>query len=168
VSVSDKLRTIQALAFDVDGVLTDGGVIWGAAGEEMKRFTFEDIMGLARARRAGLFLGLISGEDSPLVDRLAQKVGIHSIAKGCKDKGTALRQFATRADVDVGQVAYMGDDVNDLPAFQLAGLSVAPANAQPLVKQRADLVMTRAGGSGAARELIEMILEARGLQDAAN
>jgi 3-deoxy-D-manno-octulosonate 8-phosphate phosphatase (KDO 8-P phosphatase) len=161
VSVSERIKAIAAIAMDVDGVLTDGSFIWGPAGEEYKKFSFTDVMGLSRARKAGLHLGLISGEDSPLIDQFAEKVGIVSISKGCKDKGRALQTFALQCSTDLQHVAYIGDDVNDLPALTLAGLSIAPANAQPGVKAVAHLVTQHLGGDGAVRELIEMILAAR-------
>ena len=83
----------KALALDVDGVLSDGGLWWGPDGEEWKRFCFADIMGVSLARRAGFTLALISGEDSPLVDRYAQKMLIRHVVKGCRDKAAALREF---------------------------------------------------------------------------
>ncbi len=146
---------------DVDGVLTDGTFEWSESGGESKRFSFEDVMGLSRARRAGLKLGLISGEDSPLVDRFAEKVGIVNVAKGCKHKDVALRDFSSSTGVALARVAYLGDDVNDLPALTIAGLSVSPANGQPPVKAAVALVLSRSGGRGAARELVELILAAR-------
>ena len=84
---------VRAVALDVDGVLTDGGVWWGPNGEEWKRFSFRDIMGVSLARKAGLLVALISGEDSPLVDRFANKLGITDVAKGCKDKAEAVREL---------------------------------------------------------------------------
>jgi 3-deoxy-D-manno-octulosonate 8-phosphate phosphatase (KDO 8-P phosphatase) len=155
------MASIEALVMDVDGVLTDGTFLWSVSGEESKRFSFEDVMGLSRARRAGLQLGLISGEDSPLVDRFADKIGISNVAKGCKEKGVALREFSQSTGIPLERIAYMGDDVNDLPALAIAGLAVAPANAQPPVKAAAALVLAHSGGQGAARELVEMILAAR-------
>lgn len=146
---------------DVDGVLTDGTFLWSASGEESKRFSFEDVMGLSRACRAGLKLGLISGEDSPLVDRFADKIGISNVAKRCKEKGDALREFSKSTGIPLERIAYIGDDVNDMPALAIAGLAVAPANAQPPVKAAAALVLARSGGRGAVRELVEMILAAR-------
>jgi 3-deoxy-D-manno-octulosonate 8-phosphate phosphatase (KDO 8-P phosphatase) len=161
VSDCDGLASIDAIVMDVDGVLTDGTFLWDESGGESKRFSFEDVMGLSRARRAGLTLGLISGEDSSLVDRFANKIGISHIAKACKDKGAALRNFADVTGIPLGRTAFIGDDVNDLPALALAGLSVAPANAQPQVKAAAALVLERCGGRGAVREFVEMILAVR-------
>jgi 3-deoxy-D-manno-octulosonate 8-phosphate phosphatase (KDO 8-P phosphatase) len=161
VSDFDRLASIDALVMDVDGVLTDGTFIWSTSGEESKRFSFEDVMGLSRARKAGLQLGLISGEDSTLVDRFAEKIGIASVTKGCKEKSLALRGFAAATGIALERLAYIGDDVNDLPALAIAGLSVAPANAQPSVKAAVELVLERNGGQGAVRQLVEMILAAR-------
>ena len=157
----DGLASIDAIVMDVDGVLTDGTFLWDESGGESKRFSFEDVMGLSCARKAGLTLGLISGEESVLVDRFAVKVGISHIAKGCKNKGAALRNFAEVTRIPLARIAFIGDDVNDLPALAIAGLSVAPANAQPPVKAAAALVLDRSGGQGAVRQLVEMILAAR-------
>jgi 3-deoxy-D-manno-octulosonate 8-phosphate phosphatase (KDO 8-P phosphatase) len=161
VSDSERLASIEALVMDVDGVLTDGTFSWSASGEESKSFSFEDVMGLSRMRQAGLKLGLISGEDSGLVDRYAQKLSIPYVAKGCKDKGAALRRFADETGISLERTAYIGDDVNDLAALAIAGLSVAPSNAQPQVLAAVTLVLKRSGGRGAVRELAEMILAAR-------
>lgn len=163
MSDSERFARIEAIFLDVDGVLTDGTFLWSTSGEESKRFSFEDVMGLSRARQAGIALGLISGEDSPLVDRYAQKLLIKHVAKGCKDKGAALRGFAQAIGIALEKTAFIGDDVNDLTAFAAAGLGVAPANAQPQVKAAAGLILERAGGQGAVREFVEMVLAARGV-----
>ena len=152
------MNVIKAVGLDVDGVLTDGSFWWGPNGEEFKQFNFADIMGISLGRKAGLIFALISGEASPLVDRFAQKMGITDVHKGCKDKAAALRAFAQKHGMDVSSVCFMGDDVNDLPALELAGLSAAPANAQKTVRQRVNLVTERSGGHGAVRELIDNIL----------
>jgi 3-deoxy-D-manno-octulosonate 8-phosphate phosphatase (KDO 8-P phosphatase) len=96
---------------DVDGVLTDGSFWWGPNGEEWKRFHFADIMGLSRARRAGLKLALISGEDSPLIDRLAAKMQISDVEKSCKDKARALQKLADLHHLELAEICFMGDDV---------------------------------------------------------
>ena len=147
---------------DVDGVLTDGGVWWGANGEEWKRFCFADIMGVSLARKAGLMVTLISGEDSSLVVRFAAKLELTDITKGCKDKASALRAFAGRHGLRLEEICFMGDDVNDLEAMDLAGLSAAPADARPAVLRQADLVTHASGGNGAVRELVDLILSGAG------
>src|ERR1700722_16334336 len=127
------MAALRAIALDVDGVLTDGGVWWGPDGAEWKRFCFADIMGVSLATKAGLIVTLISGENSPLVDRFATKMNITDVKKGCKDKASALRAFAARQSLSLDEICFMGDDVNDLGAMEIAGFSAAPANAQPAV-----------------------------------
>jgi 3-deoxy-D-manno-octulosonate 8-phosphate phosphatase (KDO 8-P phosphatase) len=152
------LARIRAAVFDIDGVFTDGGVFIGPTGEEWKRIHFADIMGVSRARRAGLMLGLISGEGGPLVDRLAEKLLITDVQKGCKAKGDALRDYAARNALDLSEICFTGDDVNDLPALEIAGTTAAPADAQPAVLAVARMIAKRGGGQGAVREILERIL----------
>jgi 3-deoxy-D-manno-octulosonate 8-phosphate phosphatase (KDO 8-P phosphatase) len=155
------VKHLKAIALDVDGVLTDGGVWWGPNGEEWKRFCFADIMGVSLAIKSGLLVALISGEDSPLVDRFAAKMGITDVEKGCKDKGRALRAFAERRGLALSEVTFMGDDVNDVGAMGIAGLAAAPASAVPEALERASFVSTKQGGYGAVRELVDAILRAK-------
>jgi 3-deoxy-D-manno-octulosonate 8-phosphate phosphatase (KDO 8-P phosphatase) len=152
------MAKVRAVALDVDGVLTDGGLWWGAGGEELKRFSFRDIMGVAQGARAGLVFALISGEASPLVDRFARKLNLQHVYKGCRDKAQAMRDFSAAAGIPLEAIAFMGDDVNDLPAMALAGFSAAPATAHVSVRQVVDLVTAAPGGEGAVRELIDTLL----------
>lgn len=154
------MRQLKAVVLDVDGVLTDGGVWWGLNGEEWKRFCYADIMGVSLAMKSGLVVALISGEDSPLVDRFAVKMGITDVEKNCKDKARALRGFTERRGLALHEVAFMGDDVNDLEAMGIAGLAAAPAGAVPGVLAAAAFVATKRGGNGAVRELVDAILRA--------
>jgi len=149
---------IKAVALDVDGVLTDGSFSWSESGEETKSFHFADVMGISLARKAGFIFCLISAEESPLVDRLAAKLKIDDIYKGWKDKGEALKAFANTRDLDLEEVCYMGDDINDLPALEIAGLAAAPANAQDVVRLKVKLVTQRSGGQGAVRELLDGLM----------
>ncbi len=152
------MRRIRAVALDVDGVLTDGTFLWGPDGQEFKRFSFLDVMGVSLGTKAGLVFALISGEDSPLVDRFAAKMAIRHVYKDCKDKGQALHAFSASAQVPLAAIAFMGDDVNDFPAMALAGLSATPASAREEVRARAGFVASRNGGDGAVRELVEHVL----------
>lgn len=152
------MRHIRAIALDVDGVLTDGTFWWGPNGDEFKRFSFADVMGVSLALKAGLLVTLISGEDSPLVDRFAEKMGLTDIVKGCNDKAAALRAFAERNHLDLSEICFMGDDINDVAAMAISGLAAAPANAQPIVIQWASFVSKSSGGLGAVRELVDAIL----------
>lgn len=151
--------TIRALALDVDGVLTDGTVWWGPDEAEWKRFGFADIMGVSLACRAGLLVTLISGEDSPLVDRFARKFRLADITKGCRDKASAVRDFAARQELPLEAICYMGDDINDVEAMALVGLAVAPASAHPSARAAAHHVTAAAGGAGAVREVVDAILQ---------
>ena len=157
----DRFAAIRAIVLDVDGVLTDGGVWWGPNGEEWKRFSFADIMGVSLARKAGLTVALISGEDSPLVDRFASKMNLADIVTGCKDKAGAVRSFAERRGFALQEICFMGDDVNDLEAMRIVGMSAAPASAVPAALQCASFVSIRNGGNGAVRELVDAILQAQ-------
>jgi 3-deoxy-D-manno-octulosonate 8-phosphate phosphatase (KDO 8-P phosphatase) len=159
-----RLRTIKAVALDVDGTLTDGGLWWGVNGEEMKRFSFADIMGVSLLRRAGFRIALISGEDSPLVTRYAAKLLIEDVARGCRNKATALQGFAEQRSLQLSEICFMGDDVNDLPAMAIAGLSATPADAHAEVLAAAGFVCSKPGGHGAVRELADALLHARGLK----
>jgi 3-deoxy-D-manno-octulosonate 8-phosphate phosphatase (KDO 8-P phosphatase) len=158
VTAEADFRGIKAIALDVDGVLTDGGFWWGPNGEEWKRFCFADVMGISLGKKAGLIFALISGEASPLVDRFAAKMGIEDVFKGCKDKATALREFVGRHGLQLSEVAFMGDDVNDLGAMEIAGVSAAPANAHVSVVMQAAHCCTIEGGYGAVRELVDRVL----------
>jgi len=155
------MNGLKAIVLDVDGVLTDGGVWWGPDGQEWKRFSFADIMGVSLARKSGLVVALISGEDSPLVDRFAAKLGIIHIEKNCKDKAAALQRFAQVTGLALSEICFMGDDVNDVSAMKLAGLAAAPANAQPAIRRCAGFVSANTGGNGAVRELVDTLLAAR-------
>ena len=139
-------------------VLTDSTFIWGTNGEEYKKFSFTDVMGISQASNAGIIFALISGENNVLVDRFAEKMKIAHVYKGIKDKASALTSFAENNKLELGQICFMGDDVNDLGALQLAGLSAAPSNAHESVKRIAKLITTKPGGNGAVRELLDVIL----------
>ena len=156
---------IKAVALDVDGVLTDGTFWWGPADEELKRFCFADVTGIALAQRAGLILALISGESSPagmaIVERYARKLKITDVYKGSRDKAAALRDFAGKHGLDLSEVCYIGDDINDLPAMAIAGLSVAPPNAHSSVLGKAGMIANHEGGHGVLREILDLLLEGR-------
>ena len=157
------MQSIKAIALDVDGVLTDGTFWWGEDGQELKRFAFLDVMGISLGRKAGLMFALISGENSPLVDRFAEKMGITDVYKGCRDKATALRDFATRHQFELRDICFMGDDVNDLGAMEIAGFSATPSTGHAAVKVKVKLVTKQPGGGGAVRELVDMILAERSM-----
>jgi 3-deoxy-D-manno-octulosonate 8-phosphate phosphatase (KDO 8-P phosphatase) len=152
---------IKAVALDFDGVLTDGAIWWGPNGEEWKRVHFRDIMGVSRATKAGLTFAIISGENSPLVDRYAEKMGIRHVFKGVREKAPAFQTFAAAIGAKPGEIAYMGDDVNDLEPMRAAGLSAAPADAHGEVLAVAGFRSQFPGGAGAVRELVDFLLRGR-------
>ena len=152
------MKDIKAVALDVDGVLTDGTFIWGQNGEEFKQFSFTDVMGISLASKAGIIFTLISGEDNILIDRYAEKMKIVDISKGCKDKASAVISFSKKYNLNLNQICFMGDDINDIAALELVGFSAAPASAHESVKQKVKFLSTKAGGHGAVRELIDFIL----------
>ena len=166
--LTNGLQTLQAIAFDVDGVLTDGILLWSTGiVDETKRFSFADIMGISLLRRLGLKLALISGEASPLVDRYAAKMHMHHVVKGTRDKATALREFTARFNAPLEHTCFFGDDINDLPAMEIAGLCACPANAATDVRDHVaahGFLSTRPGGQGAVREFADTLLNARNLR----
>jgi 3-deoxy-D-manno-octulosonate 8-phosphate phosphatase (KDO 8-P phosphatase) len=158
-------ENIKAIAMDVDGVLTDGTFWWGTNGDEFKRFCYADVTGIPKGREAGIIYALVSGESSPasmlLVQRYADKLKIADVYKGCHDKAAAVRDFARKHDLQLSEICFIGDDIPDLPAMEIVGLAIAPANAQPAAKAKAHFVTSQNGGFGVIREIIEAILEER-------
>ncbi len=149
---------IDAIVMDVDGVLTDGGFWWSTNGEETKRFCFQDVMGISIGRKAGLVFGMISGEDSPLAARFAQKMSIEEVHLGSKDKAASLRIFSERQSIPLNKICFIGDDINDLSAIGIAGFSAAPANAHATVLAKVTWPLRAGGGQGAVRELIDHVM----------
>lgn len=154
---------VDALVFDVDGVLTRGEVIYAGHDQETKVFDVQDGLGFVLARRAGLKLGLLTGRTSQAVQRRAHELEVDVLMEGQADKGAALLELMSKLRVKPHQVCYVGDDLPDLPALALVGFPVAVANAVDEVKAVARAVTSRMGGQGAAREVIEFILKAKGL-----
>lgn len=162
----EQLVTLRAIAFDVDGVLTDGTFVWSPTGEESKRFSFTDIMGISLLRRLGIKMALISGEPSPLVDRYAEKMHIPFVVKGTRDKAAALRDFTAKFEIPLEQACFFGDDINDLSAMEIAGLCACPSNAAAEVLAHVaqhGYLSPLPGGHGAVRSFADAILAARKL-----
>lgn len=153
---------IKAVVFDVDGALTRGDITMGPGGE-WKTFNVLDGHGFVLAREAGLKTGILSARAAEVVERRAKELKVDALLQGRMDKAAGLRELAGLLGVETGAICYVGDDLVDLPAMRLAGLSVAVANAVPEVAKAADLVTRRKGGEGAAREVIERLLKASGL-----
>jgi 3-deoxy-D-manno-octulosonate 8-phosphate phosphatase (KDO 8-P phosphatase) len=152
------------LLMDVDGVLTDG-TFEPRGSDEKKRFHSRDGIGLVLARRAGLKLGLISGRDSSVVAERARELELDFVRLGVDDKLRALEEALEQEGLTTEQVAYMGDDLPDLPVLRRVGLSASVSDAVSEVRARVDYVTRARGGFGAVRELIDQILSAKGLQE---
>lgn len=160
-----KLRRLKLLAFDVDGVLSDGGILCDGGGGEFKRFDVKDGAGIAMARRMGLEVAFLSGRESSATAQRARELGVGRVVQGCRSKGPALLQLVEELGLVPGETAFMGDDLMDLPAMRVAGASACPADGHPAVRAFADYVCSASGGYGAAREWIETILAAQGKLD---
>lgn len=159
-----RARQLKWVLTDCDGVLTDGGVYYSERGEELKRFDIRDGMGVERLRNlAGIEAGIVTGEFSGSVSRRAEKLGIVECHLGAKDKRAVLLSIMERLNLNSREVAYLGDDVNDLPAFGVVGLTACPGDALDQVKAAADMILERPGGCGAFREFVEIVLKARGV-----
>lgn len=157
-----KLAAITLLALDVDGVLTDGHLTVYDDGTESKAFHTHDGHGIRLWQRAGLTVALISGRRSEPTQRRAEQLEIAHVFQDCHFKLPTLEQLLTELHLEAEQVAYVGDDLPDLPVIRFVGFGVAVANAVAEVKAQADYVTTCRGGDGAVREVIEMILKASG------
>ena len=158
----EKARHIALAVFDVDGVLTDGGLILGEDGAEFKIFNVRDGQGLVMLRDSGCRVAVITARNSKVVAERMNSLGIEHVYQGQSDKGRALSALMQKLGLNSQQTAYIGDDLLDLPAMQRAGLAIAVADAHPAVRARAHWVTTARGGYGAAREVCEFILEAQG------
>lgn len=157
----NSARKLKMLLFDVDGVMTDGGIYYSAGGVELKRFNAQDGYGLAQARQNGLKIGLISGRTSDAVTERARDIHADEVLQGIDDKLAAATELAQRQGVTLREMAFMGDDLFDVPLLKAVGFSAAPANARPEVRKRVHFVTKAPGGDGAVRELIDMILRLR-------
>ena len=160
-SLTASLQKIKLLALDVDGVLTDGSIYISPAGEVFKGFNAKDGMGISCALRSGLQIAVITGRQSPIVERRCEELGITLLQQGVKDKRLALEQMAQKLGLVREEIAYMGDDLNDIPAFKASGLNLVPADAAIEVMAVADIITKASGGRGAVREAITMILAAQ-------
>lgn len=156
-----KAGRIRLLLFDVDGVLTDGTVVMHADGSESKGFNIRDGAAIVWAQRAGLIVGLLSARSSGATAHRAAQLAVRIVEQGVRSKLKAYEQIARDARIADDEIAYMGDDLLDLPVLARVGLSAAPADAAAEVRERVDWVSAQTGGRGAVRELIELVLRAQ-------
>ena len=147
---------------DVDGVLTDAGMYYSESGDELKKFNTRDGMGIKLLQASGFVTAFITREKTAIVERRGQKLAVPEVHQGVDDKLTVLTRLAGEYGLTLEQVAYVGDDVNDLEALRAVGFSAAPADAIPIVLQAVHYVCAKKGGEGAVRELTDLLLAARG------
>jgi len=157
-----RSQRIKLIVLDVDGVLTNGQIIFGRDGELMKEFHAQDGMGITLAHKVGIRTAIITGRESQMVTLRSQELKIGDVYQGAMSKTQALGELMDKYKLTREEVAYIGDDLNDLPAMSKVGLACAVANAVFEVKNHAHLVTQQTGGNGAVREVIEFILKAQG------
>lgn len=157
-----KAKSIKLLLTDCDGVLTDTGVYYSSDGEELKRFSLRDGMGVERLRKlADVETGIITGENSKIVIKRAEKLLINNIYLGVKDKAELLFEILQEKNLKSDEVAFIGDDTNDIDIMETVGLSACPADATQFAKDSADIVVESRGGYGAFRDFAEIIISAK-------
>jgi 3-deoxy-D-manno-octulosonate 8-phosphate phosphatase (KDO 8-P phosphatase) len=157
--LQEKAAGVKLLLTDCDGVLTDSGVYYSPNGEELKRFSIRDGMGAERIRDlVDVDIGIISGDDSVPLRKRAEKLGIQELHVGIKDKLSVVEEIMNRRNFSAREIAYIGDDVNDLEVLSMVGFSACPADALPQVKEQVDYICRLKGGEGAFREFCELII----------
>ncbi len=165
MSLNDRIKPLRLIAFDVDGVLTDGGLYLSDSGEEFKRFNSLDGHGLKMLRQSGVELAIITGRTSKCVELRAKNLGITRLYQGIEDKLAAMQSLLSETKFAPEQAAFMGDDVVDLPVMRRVGLALSVPAAPQMVRDHAHYVTQRAAGYGAVREVCELILAAQGNLD---
>jgi 3-deoxy-D-manno-octulosonate 8-phosphate phosphatase (KDO 8-P phosphatase) len=158
-------KKIKALVLDADGVLTDARIYISDSGEEMKAFNSKDGQGLKLIMRAGIKVAVITGRSSRALEYRCRELGIDHLIQNAMDKRIDLQDLARKIGCTTAEMAFMGDDIVDLPAMMECGLSFAPGDAVDIVKAKADYVTERGGGQGAVREAVEIILKHLGMYD---
>lgn len=159
--IRERARKIKLLLMDCDGVLTDGRLYFGASGEELKVFHARDGQGIVDWHKVGFRSGVISGRNSPIVEMRMTQLGVEFIWQGRKEKVSALKEIIAAANVETEEVAFIGDDTPDAGVFPFVGLAAAVGDAHDAVKLAAHYITQRAGGRGAVREVIDLILAAK-------
>ena len=160
--VSTKAADIKLVIFDVDGVLTNGGLFFGDSGEEYKMFNSKDGHGMKMLQDSGVHIAIITGRSSNVVTQRMINLGVEHVFQGVADKNIAYQELKAQLGINDSNIAYMGDDVIDLPVMTKVGLSLAVADAHSVVIENADWTSQYKGGHGAAREACEMIMQAQG------
>ena len=153
-----RLAKIKLFLMDVDGVLTDGGIYYDSKGERLLKFSRQDGKGIELLRNKGYIIGVISAEDSDIVKERLKKIGVRHVFLNCKEKSKALNSIMSEAGVSGDEVLFIGDDVQDIPVIERVGFSACPSNAVDTVKEKSLYLCKRSGGSGAVREVVDLLL----------
>lgn len=162
-SVKERLSNIKLLILDVDGVMTDGRIIFDSNGVESKFFNVKDGHGIKMVQRAGIEVGIISGRESQVVVNRASELGISCLYQKCLDKLTPYTKILAETGLDDSQVAFVGDDIIDIPIMRRVGFAAAPADAVPDVLPHVHFVTRNRGGWGAVREVCDLLLKEQGV-----
>ena len=162
MGIESNAQNIKLLILDVDGVLTNGQIVFGRDGELLKKFHAQDGMGITLAQKVGLKVAIITGRDSQMVTLRSAELSIGDVYQGAMSKTQALAELMVKYNLQATEIAYLGDDLNDLPVMVRVGLPCAVANAVSEVKEYAKFVTSHTGGKGAVREVVEYILKAQG------
>jgi 3-deoxy-D-manno-octulosonate 8-phosphate phosphatase (KDO 8-P phosphatase) len=161
--MTDRLKDIRLLLLDVDGVMTDGGIIYDGNGLETKTFNVRDGHGIKMLQRSGIIIGIITGRTSLVVDIRARELGIDLVYQGALTKLVSYTDVKLKTGLEDNQIAYMGDDIIDVPVMRRVAFAAAPVDAQDEVKAVAHYIASQPGGRGAVREVCDLILKGRGL-----
>lgn len=156
-----KAQQVKLAVFDVDGVMTDGGLYFTSEGDEIKRFNVKDGIGIKWLMNNGIQVAIITGRQSALVSRRAKDLGIDLLVQGREDKVVALQEMLAKLKITAANVGYLGDDLPDLAAIRFAGFGATVANGVPLVREHADWIAPSGGGDGGVRDFCEFILDAQ-------
>ena len=161
--IKKRASKVKLLLMDCDGVLTDGRLYYSERGEELKVFHVHDGQGLVTWHQAGFYSGIITGRDSKMLEVRASELGIKFLKQGSKDKLKDFHDILTKIEISSDEVSYVGDDISDLTLFEHVGLSIAVANAVEEIIPKVNYITKNEGGSGAIREVIDLILSSKGL-----
>jgi len=159
---AEKAKNIRLFLVDVDGVLTDGGIVYDVDGREIKRFHVRDGHGIKMLQRAGVEVGIITGRTSEVVAVRAKELGISIVLQGAADKVAAWKEIISGKGISPLETAYVGDDIVDVPLMRRVGFAASVADAESYVREAADFVSARSGGQGAVREIIEFVMRSSG------
>lgn len=160
VNITERLRQIKIFLIDSDGCLTDGGMYYSEAGDEMKKFNAKDGYGIRELREKGIIVGIITGENCQLIKRRAEKLEVDELHLDIRNKLETINSICNKYNMELKNVAYIGDDLNDLDAVKNVGFGCAVADAQKEVRENAIYVTDRKGGDGAVREVVDILLNA--------